>query len=343
MLLNGIDLDGLAHQAERIELPPMVKGRTVHIDADFLAYQTTAERDGDEKTYEDMQHNVEVAVDTIRSLAAAEHVHLHLTPATSNKGGRYDIAIQRPYQGNRADKPKPRYLGLMREWLAKRYKGTLHQFCEADDGMSSAQYKAVQEGNSDLSIIASKDKDLCMVPGLHLNWDTGEIVDVSDFGYVEFNPQKKKLVGFGPKFFWAQMLVGDTADNIQGLPTLTPETLNRLKPTVAITKALATLEDPTSTAKQKEKAKATLEERKAGPCGPATSILILDQLQDNQSAFRVIKELYRRCGEYQGFVHHQTGDPVHWGQVFAAEAKLLWMRREAHNENCVLNWMKEVA
>lgn len=352
MNINGIDLEGLAHEASSLYIPPQVKGRTVHIDADFLAYQVTAEKaDGtDEKTYEDMQHNAEVAVQTLRDLAAAEHVHLHLTPATSNKGGRFQHAIQRPYQGNREDKQKPRYLGIMREWLAKRYQGTLHQFCEADDGMSSAQYKAIREGDTNLSIIASKDKDLCMVPGLHLDWDTGLITNCEDpFGYVELiertsasGAKTKKIKGYGQKFFWAQMLIGDTADNIQGLPAVPGRVMNIIKPTAAIEKAMDVLQSPNANPAQKAKAQATLDERKDASCGPATAILMLDMMKNHRTAFDTIKNLYKSYGTTTGFVHHATGEPAHWGHVFASEAKLLWMRREAANENCVLDWLKEI-
>lgn len=353
MIVNGIDLDGLAHDASAIDIPPQVKGRTVHIDADFLAYQVTAEKEdgSDNKTYEDMQHNAEVAVQTLCDLAAAEHVHLHLTPSTSNKGGRYLHAIQKPYQGNREDKPKPRYLGIMREWLASRYQGTLHQFCEADDGMSSAQYKAIEGGQSNLSIIASKDKDLCMVPGLHLDWDTGLITNCADpFGKVELiehisasGTKTKKLKGYGQKFFWAQMLIGDTADNIQGLPAVSGLVMNMLKPTKAIEKAQAILASPNSNDAQKAKAQSVLDERTDAACGPATAILLLDLMHDHHQAFSTIKNLYKAHGEKNGFKHHATGEPAFWGHVFASEAKLLWMRRDAHNEDCVLEWLKEAA
>jgi hypothetical protein len=356
MKVNGIelgDLDGLAHDAETIELPPVVPGRTVHIDADFLAYQTTAEKaDGtDDKTYEDMQHNAEVAVETLRGLAGAEHVHLHLTPSTSNKGGRHDLALLKEYQGNRIEKPKPRYLGIMREWLAKRYQGTLHQFCEADDGMSSSQYEAIERGDRNLSIIASKDKDLRMVPGLHLDWDTGKTTDTGDddFGYVELverttpSGTTKQLKGFGHKFFWAQMLIGDTADNISGIPAIPGHVMNFIKPTAAVTKAIATLEDEEATVAKKEKARAVLKERKDGPCGPATAILILDMIEDAGTAFATIKGLYKRYGETVGFTHHKTGDSVPWGKAFASEGQLLWMRKKATDPNCVLNYWRECA
>lgn len=358
MIVNGIDLgslDGLAHDAETVELPPVVPGRVVHIDADFLAYQCTAESaDGtSDKTYEDMQHNAEVAVSSLRGLSGAEAVHLHLTPSTSNKGGRYDLATIKEYQGNRVDKPKPRYLGIMREWLVKRYPGTLHQFCEADDGMSAAQYAAISRGERNLSVIASKDKDLNMVPGLHMDWDTGQITDTwngeDDFGYVKLVERTtpsgtvKQLKGYGHKFFWAQMLIGDTADNISGLPAIPGHVMNFIKPTKATEKATATLADEDASDEKKAKARKVLEERPDGQCGPVTAAIILDMIEHERQAFTTIKNMYRRYGESIGFTHHKTGEPVPWGKAFASEGQLLWMRQNATDANCVLNYWRRIA
>ena len=53
-----------------------------------------------------------------------------------------------------------------------------------------------------------------MLPGLHLNWDTYELAEVKpDVFGVEHGG---KL--YGHKWFWTQMLWGDAADNIPGLP-----------------------------------------------------------------------------------------------------------------------------
>jgi hypothetical protein len=353
--INGIELallDGLADEAETIEYPPTVPERTVHIDADFLAYQVTAESaDGTtDKTYEDMQHNAEVAVNGLRFISGAEHVHLHLTPSTSDKGKRYELAQLKEYQGNRVDKPKPRYLGIMREWLVKRFPGTLHQFCEADDGMAAAQYAAIARGDRNLSIIASKDKDLSMVPGLQVDWTTGVITDTEDdFGFVNLVERKtpsgttKLLKGRGHKFFWAQMLVGDTADNISGLPGIPGYVMNAIKPTKEIEKAKLVLDDEGATEKKKEKARETIANRPDGLCGPSTAILLLDMLDTQQAAFETIKGMYRRYGESIGFKHYKTGEVIPWGKAFASEGQLLWMRQNATDPNCVLNYWRSIA
>lgn len=340
-VINGIDLDGLGSMVEEVAYPDEVPGRTVHIDADFLAYQCSYEREGEDKSLEDMLHNVDVATEHLRRLAAAERAIMHLTPNGSNKGGRYDIALQKEYQGNRKDEEKkPRYLHVIREFMHKDRGALMHMDCEADDGMSIAQYKAIASGNAHLSIIASKDKDLGMVPGLHLEWDTGSIVNADTFGSIWID-EKGKLRGLGQKFFWAQMLMGDTADNIQGLPKVPASVMNKISPTKAVTAALETLRDPSASPAKREKAQATLLDRKPGACGPATAFKILENINDHRSAFSVVKALYEQCSKIHTFLDYRTGKPVKWQDVFKSEAMLLWMRRDNDNDD-VFNWMREV-
>ena len=56
-----------------------------------------------------------------------------------------------------------------------------------------------------------------MLPGLHLDWVTNRVhkVDVVN-GVVQDSVFNDKQ--YGHKWFWLQMLHGDTADNIPGLP-----------------------------------------------------------------------------------------------------------------------------
>lgn len=346
MEVNGIDLAGLGEQGPSLSFPEVVKGRTVHIDADFLAYQVSFEKVDDPKTFDDMKHNAQQAVELIRKLAAAEKVHLHLTPGTSDKGKRYKLALLKEYQATREGKEKPRYLHLMREVLSQMFPATLHQLCEADDGMSSAQYAAIAAGQSNLSIIATKDKDLAMVPGLHLDWDTGRITDAATFGSVGLRVRgsgQKVLDGYGQKFFWAQMLTGDTADNISGLPKLTGEWLNKYKPTKETLIAQGIANDPnlggTATG---ARARKKLSDRPAGLCGPVLAVSILDMVSSNSEAFELVKAMYKSYGEQIGFVHYTGIENIVWQQAFVSEAQLLWMRREPHNENDVIKWFQEI-
>lgn len=310
----GVDLSKLSHpKEEKFPIRETVPGRVVHIDADFLAYQVSYD---DEKSISEMRGNCDTVVEKMRLMAGAESVQLHLTPKDSDKGDRYNLALLKEYQANRKDKPKPKFLHVIREWMHKERGALLHMDCEADDGMSMAQYKAIAEGTPELSVIATKDKDLCMVPGLQLNWDTGEITDTKDdpFGFIRLhvmdNKQKtKKVVGRGWKFFWAQVLMGDPADNISGLPMCyLPEYLS-------------------ASGKPKK-------------VGPVLAYEILENVKTNKEAFEIVRELYKVCDENEPFVNWRDGSPIGFGQAFLSEASLLWMRR-VNSPTDVLDWIKE--
>ena len=308
MIINGIDVSELRDDVPLAVVPKTVPGRIVQIDADFLAYMTAYD---DEKSIPDMQHNCDVLIEKIRLMSGADKTQLHLTPKGSDKGGRFDIAMLKEYQGNRKDKPKPKLLHVIREWMHKERDAILHAECEADDGMSIAQYDAIARGERNLSVIATKDKDLTMVPGLMLDWDTGEISDTeTDFGYLTLDGSKasKKIRGRGWKYFWAQMLTGDTADNISGLPMC--------------------------------HSMQYLPKGKAKLCGPVLAYEILDGVLTNKEAFERVRDLYKDCGEVDGFKNYRTGEPIGFGAAFISEAQLLWMRRKL-DINDVLDWIKE--
>ena len=334
----GIDLDGLAAHAQVKSYPKVVPGRVVHVDGDFLAYQCSYEKEGDPKTFEDMCHNLEEALGILKGYSAADKAVIHLTPKTSNKGGRFEIAMLKEYQGNRKDKEKPRFLTQIRDHMEQRYGAIQHQNCEADDGMSAAQYAAIKAGNENLSIIATKDKDLNMVPGLHLVWDTGEIQKADAWGWIK--AVDGKLKGYGSKFFWAQVLRGDTADNISGLQWVMPNVLNRIDPTQATQAA----EEKLKTDPNNEKAKRTLAERRPKQCGPVMVEKILANVKNDKQAFEVCKALYRAQAD-QGypFLHWRNpAEEVPYGKALLSEMQLLWMRRNPDDRMDVITWLQEV-
>jgi len=61
-----------------------------------------------------------------------------------------------------------------------------------------------------------------MLPGHHYSWECGRQPSigptlVDGYGWLE-RKSATKVVGFGDAFFYYQMLVGDTVDNIAGVP-----------------------------------------------------------------------------------------------------------------------------
>lgn len=133
---------------------------------------------------------------------------------------RYEIAKTKPYKGTRKN-PKPFHFNNILVYLDSNYSLVIsYGGYEADDLMTMYQYDDMMNGKR-RTIICSRDKDLRICPGWHYSWECGEQrsigpVETDEHGFLVITP-KNKVIGYGMKFFYYQMLVGDSADNIPGL------------------------------------------------------------------------------------------------------------------------------
>lgn len=110
------------------------------------------------------------------------------------------------YKAGRTD--KPHYFYELRDYLMQQYGAREIHGYEADDALGIYQ--------KDNTIASHLDKDINMIGGRHFNWWTGEHYEVDDRGYIELN-EKRKIKGVGFMFFLAQLLLGDSTDNIPNL------------------------------------------------------------------------------------------------------------------------------
>lgn len=184
----------------------VVPGRRVHIDADMLAYQCGGNEDTDVAT---SRRILKSKIDLFRDAAGAEGVLLHMTASGSTKGHRALIAYTKPYQGQRKGH-RPKNWQYLRDYMAEGLAGPVKQWFdrEADDGFGFISM------NCPLDVLATRDKDMRMLPGWHLNWDTYDLIKVEPDQFALEAGGKL----YGHKWFWTQMLWGDAADNIPGLP-----------------------------------------------------------------------------------------------------------------------------
>jgi hypothetical protein len=120
---------------------------------------------------------------------------------TGDGNFRHEYATILPYKGNRP--PKPIHLELIRNLLVDEFGAKIINGQEADDEIAIEAYTRFKEGNDDY-VIATTDKDLKMVPGKHFNFVTAKASKISEAG-ADAN-------------FWFQLLVGDSTDNIRGVP-----------------------------------------------------------------------------------------------------------------------------
>lgn len=166
------------------------------IDADILCYRVGfATNDENESTA------IETMAVLLEDLVMFDLIDCdeHQLFLTGKQNFRYDIAVTAPYKGNRKDTPKPTHLPLLREYLQTAWGASVSEGQEADDDIS---IRATELG--DECIITSIDKDFLQVPGWHYN----------------FVKKEKKYVTpeEGLRFFYRQILMGDSADNIKGMP-----------------------------------------------------------------------------------------------------------------------------
>ena len=201
------------------------------IDGDILPYEIGAVTEGFHSP-SSVLHKVDELVEHILSRTEANGYRMFL----SEKGNyRLGAACVKKYKGTRHAE-KPTWFSTIREHLYKEWSAIPVEGREADDALSITQHHYLKKGVP--TCIASRDKDLRIVPGYHYSWKCGEhqperpVYEVSVLGEFEpkFNPKGgiKSIKGVGLRFFYAQMLMGDSTDNIPGAPKKGPKAVVEL-------------------------------------------------------------------------------------------------------------------
>lgn len=121
---------------------------------------------------------------------------------------RKRIAKTKTYKGNRPDEKPSKYY-YAREYLIQHWGAKVVHFIEADDQLGIDQTEELlhdEEGNVKEcnSVICSIDKDLLQIEGWHYNFVKDE------WAFVDKEEAER--------FLWKQVLVGDSTDNIPGIP-----------------------------------------------------------------------------------------------------------------------------
>ena len=152
----------------------------------------------------------------------------------TGKGNFRDkIATVKPYKGTRKAE-KPFHYKNLKAYIMSHYDVREAEGLEADDLMCVEQTKRLKLGMFD-TVICTRDKDLRQCPGMHFGWECGAqagfpFSKVDELGWVkehrkvdkEGKEYVAKVSGVGLKFFYAQLLMGDSVDNIPGLPGCGP-------------------------------------------------------------------------------------------------------------------------
>lgn len=259
--------------------------RVLLVDGDALAYSCAGNDDTDPAQ---ARINLIDKVRHAQRVSGSGQVQILLTMPGSHKGHRYAIARYKPYQGQRTNSRRPKNWKHLRNLL----EGSMLPFpvhatntAEADDlfGLWSCSRPHGK------TVIFTEDKDMRMVPGIHLTWREYLLIDVPPGTWSLVNGDKV----YGEKWFWLQMLHGDPADYVPGLPNF--------KNAANVVKLM----------------------------GPATAEKVLANAHDRETARKIVRDLYvenhsealyyeqaillwmRRDTQSHWFDVFQPGNPLH--------------------------------
>lgn len=198
------------------------------IDADVLAYEVgfaaeTAWRHAspnseDPPPWEFVQELLERKIEHIEFECEATMPSKFFLTGEGNF--RYAIAKRQPYKERAGHKPY--HYPNLKAVFRGVYQAIERDGLEADDLMSIEQ-----TARKDETIICTRDKDLRQVAGWQYGWELNSQPSfgpffVSGYGSISLSDDRKKLEGYGLKFFLAQCLTGDRVDSIPGLPKCGP-------------------------------------------------------------------------------------------------------------------------
>lgn len=196
-----------------------------HVDGDYMAY-FAAGNDG--CSAGEARRNVLSRISKLKSVSGAGRVVMHLTHGASTKGDRFLVATTQPYQGQRSSGRKPRNWQFLREWMETYDEGAFEPKIwltrEADDGIAHVCDKVARHRNL-LHVVHTADKDMRMFAGFHVSWNEFKLTEVPLDAYDIIGKDGKQ---YGHKWFWHQLLTGDSADHIPGLPGIGPATADSL-------------------------------------------------------------------------------------------------------------------
>jgi DNA polymerase-1 len=278
-------------QPTEIQTRPKVPGLTVHVDGDYLAYYASGNDECEPGTARMNAFNL---IEKFSALTGATNAVVHNTASGCHKGERYLAATVKPYQGQRDGSRRPRNYPYLRELLLNytgdAFRTKVWTTREADDGFGACAYFAVgNPAQAGYAALATADKDMRMLPGLHIDWTKLCLTTVKPGEYEVIGPNDKI---YGLKWFWLQMLMGDTADNCPGLEYIYLPVIPGKEP-------------------------------KMTKCGEKTALKALQGIDNHEDAYRAVADYYRYA--YRG-LEPKAGWPVFAYDRFVEQAALMWMR-----------------
>lgn len=206
-------------------LPPQFESenngdKVLLLDADFLIYQAAATV----KTLPTAIRRFYKLVLEQMFLTGTKRCRIFITPSNCAKCNRYFYPTVKVYQDQRKARQelplkaplKHHLLSNPSQYEEQGITVAASSWFEADDLMIIHAHEL-----GDMGIVSSGDKDLRLTPGPWWDNEIGRLDVINDrYGYLYWDgdaPSAARCKGRGTAFFWAQMLMGDSADNVKGI------------------------------------------------------------------------------------------------------------------------------
>lgn len=175
------------------------------LDGDIIAYRVAAKTEDEPERYAQYCAGSMVG-DVLSRLACvfgdSDPLNYQVF-LTGDSNFRNDVAVTAPYKGNRRDKPKPKHVQPIKDYLVEEWNAIVSDNEEADDLIA---IWATDYGEE--ACIVSIDKDFDQVPGWHYHFLKHELYYVEEEDAI--------------RFLYQQILTGDNVDNIKGIRGVGP-------------------------------------------------------------------------------------------------------------------------
>lgn len=185
------------------------------IDADHIVYVVgyRFREQMNSRIIPEVTKNVDNFIQELITLSCCDH---HVIALSSQHYFRHNVYKYAKYKGDRKEKPdwyqywvEPITTRLLTEW-----HGEIVLNLEADDIVSALS------GMWNDTVICSPDKDLMQCPGIHFNYVAAQEKEDTDHAAVAGLFTKVVTTDEAQYKFWMQMLMGDSGDNVAGVPGL---------------------------------------------------------------------------------------------------------------------------
>ena len=168
------------------------------IDADTMIFASAVTSDTIEEAQDKFRWSYRHLMNDIMNSYEPDGVYIF-----SGSRGNFRKLITTDYKANRKKQELPEHLFALHNHVKTEYKSIVGYGVETDDMIASYWYRTQLNVGRDNVMIVAVDKDYLQFPCLYYNYKKKELLDITE-EQAMYN-------------FYEQMIVGDTADNVNYL------------------------------------------------------------------------------------------------------------------------------